>query len=82
MSLRSHADPKDAPVDDGGGGGAVTNWTALDYVFPSGMKAAQDVLKLPMVMHNRQWSAVSDYVKNLDFKVRAPRSVAGWGANG
>lgn len=60
--------PKDGGVDAGGGGGAVTNWTALPSVFPSGMAAIQSKLKVPMVMHNRQWSPKSDYVHNLPFK--------------
>ena len=60
--------PKDGDVSPGGGGGAVTNWTSLDSVFPSGMAAIQDRLQVPMVMHNRQWSIISDYIENLDFK--------------
>jgi hypothetical protein len=56
--------PKDAGVDAGGGGGAVTNWTALPSVFPSGMAKIQTLLGLPIVMHNRQWSTTSDYVHN------------------
>ena len=35
--------PKDGGVNPGGGGGAVTNWTALPEVFPSGMAAIQQV---------------------------------------
>ena len=57
--------PKDGKVGPGGGGGAVTNWTAMPSVFPSGMAAIQDKLQVPMVMHNRQWSDHSDYIKNL-----------------
>lgn len=60
--------PKDGGVDPGGGGGAVTNWTALPSVFPHGMAYIQDKLQLPIVMHNRQWSIKSDYIKNEDFK--------------
>ena len=33
--------PKDGGVNPGGGGGAVTNWTALPDVFPSGMAGIQ-----------------------------------------
>ncbi|KAJ8609762.1 hypothetical protein CTAYLR_010732 [Chrysophaeum taylorii] len=51
--------PKDGGVSDG----AVVNWTSLDSVFPSGMAAIQEKLGVPMVMHNRQWSVVSDYIK-------------------
>jgi hypothetical protein len=62
--------PKDGAVGSSGGGGAVTNWTALSAVFPAkdgldGMRYIQSQLQLPMVMHNRQWSPTSDYVKNL-----------------
>eukprot|EP00632_Arachnochrysis_sp_CCMP2950_P005798 CAMPEP_0185701764 /NCGR_PEP_ID=MMETSP1164-20130828/10199_1 /TAXON_ID=1104430 /ORGANISM="Chrysoreinhardia sp, Strain CCMP2950" /LENGTH=757 /DNA_ID=CAMNT_0028368873 /DNA_START=22 /DNA_END=2295 /DNA_ORIENTATION=- len=57
--------PKDGSVEGGGGGGAVTNWTASDSVFPSGMAAINRALDgMPMVMHNRQWSVESDYIKN------------------
>jgi len=41
----------------------VTNWTSLDSVFPSGMANIQDLLGLPTIMHNRQWSPKSDYIK-------------------
>ena len=51
-------------MNKGGGGGAVTNWTSMDTVFPSGMVAFQDSIKLPMIMHNRQWSKISDYIKH------------------
>lgn len=44
---------------------AVTNWTADPAIFPHGMAYIQDKLKLPTVMHNRQWSDKSDYIKNL-----------------
>jgi len=60
--------PKDGKVDPGGGGGAVINWTALPTVFPHGMAYIQSKLQVPMVMHNRQWSPTSDYVKNEPFK--------------
>jgi len=60
--------PKDGGVNPGGGGGAVTNWTAMSSVFPSGMAGIQEKLKLPTVMHNRQWSIKSDYIKNEPFK--------------
>lgn len=53
--------PKDGDVGPGGGGGGVTNWTALPSVFPSGMAAIQNAIGLPMIMHNRQWSEHSDY---------------------
>ncbi len=33
--------PKDGNVSSGGGGGAVTNWTAMPSVFPSGMANIQ-----------------------------------------
>jgi len=56
--------PKDGGVDAGGTGGAVTNWTALDSVFPSGMEHIQDLLGLPTIMHNRQWSPKSEYIKH------------------
>jgi len=59
--------PKDGKVSPGGGGGAVTNWTSLDSVFPSGMAAIQEKLGVPIVMHNRQWSPKSDYIHNLSF---------------
>eukprot|EP00635_Sarcinochrysidales_sp_CCMP3193_P006965 CAMPEP_0118914238 /NCGR_PEP_ID=MMETSP1166-20130328/14663_1 /TAXON_ID=1104430 /ORGANISM="Chrysoreinhardia sp, Strain CCMP3193" /LENGTH=758 /DNA_ID=CAMNT_0006853807 /DNA_START=30 /DNA_END=2306 /DNA_ORIENTATION=- len=56
--------PKDSDVSAGGGGGAVTNWTAMPSVFPSGMAAmvSKNLGGMPMIMHNRQWSPVSDYV--------------------
>lgn len=57
--------PKDGPVGPGGGGGAVVNWTAMPSVFPSGMEAIQSKLQVPIVMHNRQWSPSSDYIKHL-----------------
>merc|ERR1719272_2067746 len=41
----------------------MTSWTALDSVFPSGMEHIQDLLGLPTIMHNRQWSPKSDYIK-------------------
>lgn len=57
--------PKDGPTVSGVGTGAVTNWTALDSVFPSGMASINRVLGgMPMVMHNRQWSVISDYIAN------------------
>ena len=55
--------PKDGGVTSSGGGGAVTNWTADPKIFPSGMVAIQQKLDLPIVMHNRQWSTHSDYIK-------------------
>jgi len=60
--------PKDGGVNPGGGGGAVTNWTSLDSVFPSGMAAIQQKLQLPIVMHNRQWSTKSDYIEHMSDK--------------
>jgi len=60
--------PKDGGVNPGGGGGAVTNWTALASVFPHGMAYIQSKLGVPMVMHNRQWSIRSDYIHNLTYK--------------
>lgn len=83
--------PKDGPVDHGGGGGGVTNWTADPSIFPSGMANINEVRKgaptfpplflasltrhssqllddMPTIMHNRQWSASSDYVKNWEFE--------------
>ena len=62
--------PKDSDVEKGGGGGAVTNWTALDSVFPSGIPSmVQNNLNgMPMIMHNRQWSPVSDYIANNEPK--------------
>lgn len=64
--------PKDGGVNPGGGGGAVTNWTADPSIFPHGMAYIQRQLgktqpdgKMPTVMHNRQWSDKSDYIKNL-----------------
>lgn len=56
--------PKDGGVNAGGGGGAVTNWTALDSVFPHGMAYIQSLIGLPTIMHNRQWSNISDYIHN------------------
>jgi len=56
--------PKDGGVNPGGGGGAVTNWTALSDVFPHGMAYIQSQLGLPTIMHNRQWSIISDYIHN------------------
>ena len=51
-----------------GGGGGVTNWTADPAIFPSGMAAIDEALGgMPMIMHNRQWSPISDYVHNLSF---------------
>ena len=47
--------------------GAVVNWTAMPSVFPHGMTFIQEKLGVPMVMHNRQWSSKSDYIKNEDF---------------
>ena len=32
------------------------------------MAHIQDLLKVPMVMHNRQWSVKSDYIKNEPFE--------------
>ncbi|GMH62059.1 hypothetical protein TrLO_g8075 [Triparma laevis f. longispina] len=61
--------PKDGPVDNGGGGGGVTNWTADPTIFPTGMPNINELLDgMPTVMHNRQWSATSDYIKNWDFE--------------
>eukprot|EP00505_MAST-04D_sp_SCG-Rhode-Island_P001065 Stramenopile-MAST_4_protein_1065 len=65
--------PKDGGVNPVGGGGAVTNWTNMPSVFPdnrsiNGMVDIQSKLKMPMVMHNRQWSSRSDYIKNLPFE--------------
>lgn len=60
--------PKDGGVNPGGGGGAVTNWTSLDSVFPHGMSYIQEKLGVPMVMHNRQWSIKSDYIHNLSYE--------------
>jgi len=54
---------QDEEVSPGGKGGAVTNWTSLASVFPSGMAHIQELLGgMPMIMHNRQWSTQSDYV--------------------
>jgi len=66
--------PKDGKVGPGGGGGAVTNWTNMPSVFPNkggvnGMVEIQKLLtqkdgsEMPVVMHNRQWSIKSDYIK-------------------
>ena len=40
----------------------------MSSVFPHGMAYIQSKLKMPMVMHNRQWSTHSDYIKNEPFK--------------
>lgn len=56
--------PKDGNVTPSGGGGAVTNWTAMPSVFPSGMAGIQSLLNVPMIMHNRQWSTHSEYMTN------------------
>ena len=66
-------------MNPGGGGGAVLNWTnggagcvtdqtCFGKQGTFGMQAIQDILKLPTVMHNRQWSTKSDYIKNLDVR--------------
>ncbi|CAE7295913.1 unnamed protein product [Symbiodinium pilosum] len=68
--------PKDGKVDPGGGGGAVVNWTALPAVFPHSMAYIQSKLGVPMVMHNRQWSPTSDYVKHEPFKWYASERAA------
>lgn len=60
--------PKDGGVNPGGGGGAVTNWTADPKIFPSGMAAIQRQLGVPIVMHNRQWSVHSDYIQHEPFR--------------
>ena len=67
--------PKDGGVNPGGGGGAVTNWTADPSIFPHGMQFIQEQLgktqpngHMPIVMHNRQWSDHSDYIKHLPFQ--------------
>ena len=39
----------------------------MPSVFPHGMSFIQEKLGVPMVMHNRQWSSKSDYIKNEDF---------------
>ena len=37
----------------------------MDTVFPSGMiNLQQNIIQLPLIMHNRQWSKISDYIKN------------------
>ena len=69
--------PKDGAVNRGGGGGAVVNWTSMDSVFPSGMVAFQNSIGLPMVMHNRQFSATSDYIKHwkdIEWYTTGPRA--------
>jgi len=68
--------PKDGAVDPGGGGGGVTNWTAIPDVFPGGMAHIQSLLKMPMAMHNRQWSPHSDYINNLSFEWYTSNGVA------
>merc|ERR1711953_1312839 len=40
----------------------------MPSVFPHGMAYIQSKLKLPMVMHNRQWSPRSDYIEHLEFE--------------
>lgn len=60
--------PKDGGVSASGGGGAVVNWTAMPSVFPNGMAYIQSKLGVPIVMHNRQWSPKSDYIKNEPYK--------------
>lgn len=60
--------PKDGVPAPGGEGPGVTNWTAMPDVFPGGMAHIQSLLNVPMVMHNRQWSPRSDYIKNLSFE--------------
>ena len=67
--------PKDGSVATGGGGGAVTNWTADPKIFPRGMAHIQSELQLPLVMHNRQWSTESDYIRPpaADSRVQASR---------
>ena len=42
--------PKDGTVDPGGGGGGVTNWTAMPSVFPSGMAGIQVALSLMLTL--------------------------------
>lgn len=49
---------------EGAGNTAVTNWTALPEVFPSGVAHMQDLIGLPFILHNRHWSPRSDYVQN------------------
>ena len=40
----------------------------MPSVFPHGMTFIQEKLGVPTVMHNRQWSSKSDYIKNEHFE--------------
>ena len=40
----------------------------MPSVFPHGMTFIQEKLGVPMVMHNRQWSSKSDYIKKEHFE--------------
>ena len=63
--------PKDGPVDHGGGGGAVTNWTALPSVFPGGMTKIQELLGLLLYQLSQRLAPTIEDSHN--FSLRAER---------
>jgi len=42
---------------------AVTNWTAMPSIFPSGLPAFSKKVQMPFIAHNRWWSPHSQYAK-------------------
>lgn len=42
---------------------AVTNWTAMPSVFPSGLPTFAEHVQMPFIAHNRWWSPHSQYAQ-------------------
>lgn len=56
-------------------GDGVNVWDARPDIFPDGMKAVQQKLGLPVVLHNRYWSPDTSYQKNFSFIVEKDESL-------
>ena len=39
----------------------VTNWTAMNDLFPMGLEQVQQQTAWPLAAHNRYWSGLNDY---------------------
>ena len=44
-----------------GANGGTKNWTAMESAFPHGLPYFHEQLRLPIIAHNRWWSAEVDY---------------------
>lgn len=62
--VSAHATPRSSRTRDGSPHVGVYRWIADPFVFPAGVPALQDKVKLPFVMHNR-WYSPSNWYRTI-----------------